>query len=443
MKNLLNTIKSLWTVESVRKKILYTIGLIILYRFFVFVPVPFINVDILMQQTQQAVSGWLGFFVMLLWGTLSRFSIIAVWLTPFINASIIMQLLTVVVPKFEQLQELWEQWTKQIQQYMRYLTFPLAFLQSIWMVYLINTMIPWVVDVNNFGVVLFSAFVMSVWSMIVLLIWDYITEKGITNWVSLLIFASIVSWIVTKFSQWMVGKIGNEDVLMIILFIFVMVGLLVAFSIFLLKSIKHIPIVYARQWKIEQTSSLPIPLNPVWMIPIIFAIAFATFPYLLSQIIIKFWTTNQTLRAIADWVDVNMNIYSSTSPSWFAIIVYFILIIVFTFFYTLIQFNPDKIADSIQKRWGYIPWIRPWEETAKYINKVLMHLCLWWWTWLAILGVYTYLINKIPVFAAIGQAIWGIPVVVTWSGIIIIVWVVQDLLSKAQTEILMHKYNNL
>lgn len=139
--------------------------------------------------------------------------------------------------------------------------------------------------------------------------------------------------------------------LLVVLFMIVMVGVLVFLSIFLLKSIKQIPIIYARQGKVEQTSSLPIPLNPVGMVPIIFALAFATFPYLLAQLIIKIGTTNQIVLDAAKWVDVNLNIYSGgDNVGWVAIIVYFVLVVLFTFFYTLIQFNPDKIADTIQKK---------------------------------------------------------------------------------------------
>jgi preprotein translocase subunit SecY len=138
----------------------------------------------------------------------------------------------------------------------------------------------------------------------------------------------------------------------------IVVGVLVVLSVFLLKTVKEIPIVYAKQGKIEQTSSLPIPLNPVGMVPIIFAIAFATFPYLVSQFFIKFGTQNEFLNALSKWIEINFNIYSQ-QPGPLAIIVYFILIVVFTFFYTIIVFNPDKMADTIQKRGGYIPGIRP------------------------------------------------------------------------------------
>jgi len=140
------------------------------------------------------------------------------------------------------------------------------------------------------------------------------------------------------------------------------------------KTRKDIPVVYARQGAVQETASLPIPLNPVGMIPIIFSVAFVTFPYLLSQIVINMGSQNPTVQTIARQIEANFNIYTQ-QPSLAVILVYFVLIIAFTFFYALITFNPEKIADTIQKRGGFVPGIRPGEETAKYLNGVLMHLC--------------------------------------------------------------------
>lgn len=325
-----------------------------------------------------------------------------------------MQLMTVVIPKLEELQELGEQGTRQIQQYTRYLTFPLAFLQSIGMVYFINSMLGGIIDVSNFTTVLLSAFVLSIGAMMIVLLGDYITEKGISNGVSLLIFASIVSGMTQQIYGSMINSTTGTDALAIVGFMVVIVLALVIFSIFLLKSVKEIPIIYARQGKVEQTSSLPIPLNPVGMIPIIFAIAFTTFPYLLAQLIIKMGTQNEMVASIAKWIDINLNIYSQ-QPAVFAIVVYFILIVMFTFFYTMITFNPDKIADTVQKRGGFIPGVRPGGETAKYINKILMHLCLRGGVGLAIVGIYSYVLYYVPVINDVAQSLGGIPVVVTGS----------------------------
>jgi preprotein translocase subunit SecY len=106
----------------------------------------------------------------------------------------------------------------------------------------------------------------------------------------------------------------------------------------------------------------------------------------------------------------------------------------------LIVFSPDRMSDNIQKRWWFVPWIRPWKETSDYINKVLMHLCLWWWIWLALIWIYSYVLNYIPFIQNLVQSLWSLPTIVTWSWVIIIVWVVQDIIAKTQTEMIMQKY---
>jgi preprotein translocase subunit SecY len=130
---------------------------------------------------------------------------------------------------------------------------------------------------------------------------------------------------------------------------FLIVLVLVVLSVLLIKTIKDIPVVYARQGAMQETASLPIPLNPVGMIPIIFAVAFVTFPYLISQLVTNMGSQNSTMQSVAQWIELNFNIYTQ-QPGWIVIACYFILIILFTFFYALITFNPEKMADTIQKR---------------------------------------------------------------------------------------------
>ena len=438
MRWIISYITTLWSNEWLRKKILITLWLLALYRLLVMIPVPFANIDILMSQTNSATEG-LGYFVMLFGGSLDQFSIIAVGLTPFINASIIVQLLTVVIPHFEDLQELGEQGNKQLQTYMRYMTFPLAFLQSIGMVFLINSMFGWLIDTTSWLTVMFAAFVMAVWSMVMLFISDIITEKGITNGTSLIIFAGIISWVVTQATGSFTAGSGTYGIVGIFVFMFFIMGWLIALSILLLKTMKHIPVIYARQGKIQETSKLPIPLNPVGMIPIIFALAFTSFPYLLSQIVMKFGMPSGFVSQIAQRVNLNFNIYTQ-QPGILAIIFYFLCIVFFTYFYTLITFNPDKIADNIQKRGGFIPGIRPGDETAKYIKGILNHLSLWGGIGLGVLGIYSYVLYYIPFIQDISVQLGSIPVIVTGSGIIIIVWVIQQLMDKVQTDMLMAKY---
>lgn len=425
--------------KAVRKKLIFTLAILALYRLLVYVPVPFVDISTWASSTIQG-GGWLEYFAMLLGGTLEQFSVIAVGLMPYINASIIMQLLTAVIPALEELQEQGEQGTQKIQQYTRWISFPLAFLQSIGMVYFINYLLGGNVIATDVGTLLLTAFSLAVWSIILIWLGELITENGISNGISILIFASIIAGITSQTYTY-VGSSGS-DLLNVILFMLVIVLGLVILSVLLVKTRKDIPVVYARQWSVEETASLPIPLNPVGMIPIIFAIAFTTFPYLVSQIVINTGTQNVMLQNAARWIEINFNIYTQ-QPGWIVILFYFVLIIVFTFFYALITFNPERIADTIQKRGGFIPGIRPGEETANYLNSILMHLCFWWGAGLGIIGIYTYILSYIPLIQQAAQSIGSIPVIVSGAGVIIIVWVVQELVTKINAELLMERYDRI
>ena len=422
--------------KSLMKKIWFTLWILALYRLLVHIPVPFVNIDNLMGQIWAISSSGLWYLVMMMWWSLDNFSIIAIWLSPYINASIIMQLLWAVIPSLEQLTEEWEAWQQKINQYTRYLSIPLAFLQWIGMVFFINYSLWGNVIDTSAGTLILAALAMTVGSVILMRLWELITEKWIANGISILIFSSIVAWI----TQSVYGSFsGTTSIWWMLLFMLIIVLVLIVLSIFILKSVKEIPIIYARKGKVQESSILPIPMNPVWMIPIIFAMAFVSFPYLLSKIIVQFQPMNTKLVHAADWIEANLNIYSQQPGVW-AVLLYFILIVAFTFFYTLIVFSPEKMSDNIQKRWGFVPGIRPWKETSTYINRILMHLCLWWWLGLALVGIYSYILNYFPFIQNLVASLWSLPVVVTWSGVIIIVWVVQEIINKIETDLIMQRY---
>ena len=420
------------------KKIYFTLGILAIYRLLIFIPVPFVDISSLMDNTFEAswAAEWLWYLVMLMWGALENFAIIAIWVSPYITASIILQLLTSVVPSLEELTEQWEVWQNKINQYTRLLTVPMAFLQWIWMTFLMNSMLGWHAVSTDFVTVLLVAFVLTVGGVWLVWLWELITEKWVSNGISLLIFASIVSGI---FQKWYNSLNWGQDWYWVLLYMIAIVLVLIILSIFILKSVKEIPVIYTRNGRVQQSSILPIPMNPVGMVPIIFAMAFVSFPYLCFQLLANFMPGNEKVRAISDWISWNLNIYSN-DPGRLAILCYVILIVAFTFLYAMITFSPDRIADNIQKRWWFIKWIRPWKATAKYVNWVLMHLCLWWWLWLALIACYTYICNWIPFLQTISSSLWWLPAVVTGSGIIIIVWVVQELINKISTDMVMKRY---
>lgn len=430
-------LKEIFSNRTIMRKVWFTIGILAVYRLLVFIPVPFVDISSLMNQTiDSGAAGGFGYLVMLMWGALENFAIIAIWVSPYITASIILQLLSSVVPSLEELTEQWEVGQNKINQYTRLLTVPMAFLQWIWMTFLMNSMLWWNAVVTNFSTVLLVAFVLTVGAVLLMWLWELITEKWVSNGISLLIFASIVSWI---FQKWYNSLTAWQEWYWVLLFMVAIVLVLIILSIFILKSTKEIPVIYTRSWKVQQSSILPIPMNPVGMVPIIFAMAFVSFPYLCFQLLHNFMPMNEKIANISNWIDLHLNIYSS-QPGWLAILCYVILIVAFTFLYAMITFSPDRISDNIQKRGWYVPWIRPWKATAKYINWVLMHLCLWWGLWLALIACYTYIFNWIPFLQNIATALWGLPTVVTWSGVIIIVWVVQELINKIQTDMVMKRY---
>jgi preprotein translocase subunit SecY len=406
----------------------------------VFLPVPFVNIDNLVASSNSGTSG-LQYFAMLLGGSLEQFSIIAVGLGAYINSSIIFQLLTAVVPALEELQEQGETGTQKIAQYTRRLSFPLAFVQGIGMTYFINYLLGGnLINVQNFGLVALSAFVLAVGGTMIMYIGELITENGISNGISLIIFASIVSGITSKVYTDIAAARG--DWIGVVLFMLVIVVGLILLSVLILKTAKEIPIIYAKQGKVQESSKLPIPLNPVGMIPIIFAMAFVSFPYLLSQMVTKFGGSSGTLMDAAKWIEGNLNIYNQ-QPAILAIVLYFILIVVFTFFYSMIVFNPEKMADNIQKRGGFIPGMRPGTQTATYLSKVIAHLCFWGGLGLGAIGIYSYVLQYIPFVQDITQSLGALPVIVTGSGIIIIVGVVQEIVNKVNSELLMHKYDRI
>ncbi len=439
---MLNNIKHIFTSKNIRNKILFTIAILVIYRFFIFVPVPFVNIDIL-KITVSHSTEWLQLFAMLMGGSLKKFSIVALWLIPFINASIIIQLLTVVIPHLEDLKEEWETGNIKIQQYTRWLTFPLAFLQAIWMIYLINSYLPGVIDVTHFSVVLASAFTLTVGTVLLIWLGEIITEKGVSNGISLLIFASIVSGMTSAFLKF-TGGTENWSLASVVTFILVIVLVLIILSILLIRTRKEIPITYAKAWKIQETAVLPIPLNPVGMIPIIFAMVFVSFPYLLWQVLYKFNPTSPATTAIKSFTETYLNIMTQ-NPHWVAISLYFLLIVLFTFFYSWVTFKPEKMAEQIQKRGGYIAGIRPWEDTANYLNNVINHLCFWWGIGLWVIGIYTYIINMIPFIQDAVRSGWlnAVPVIVSGAWVIIIVWVVQEMINKLNADLLMEKYSKI
>jgi preprotein translocase subunit SecY len=413
--------KWIFSVPSLKKKIVIVLLLVLVYKFLSVIPVPGVNTDWLAAMIAQ--NKWLSFFSALMWGWLSHFSVILMGLSPYINAMIIIQLLWVIVPKIEALQKEWEQWQKRINQMTRLLSLPLAFVQSYWMIILLNSLAGGtIIDTSNTSLVLMAMLVITTWTVFLMWLWEVMTEYWIWNWISIIIMAWVLSWVPTVISWYILS--GSYALL---------AGLTVATLAIIYVIIKftewnrRIPIIYSKTWR-DEKSYFPIKVNQAWMVPIIFAVSIVTFPSILWQILAnQSWATMSKI-----WAFLTSN-FSMNNPSWTFIIVYFVLIVLFSFFYISITFNTDTISENIQKRWWYIPWIRPGNDTAKYLSKVSGHLNLFWWSFLALIAILPYVLWKI---------MWQtIDFIISWAWLIIIVSVILDLIRKVDSEMKMFDYS--
>jgi len=418
---ILSSIKSVFENKAIKKKIIATLLLVLVYKFLSVIPVYWVDTSKL-DAILEANKG-LSFFSALMWGWLDQFSIILMGLSPYINALIIIQLLWVIVPKIGDLQKEWEQWQKKLTRYNRWLTLPLAFVQSYWMIVLLNTLASGtIIDITDTKTVLTAMTVITAWTVFLMWLWEVMTEKGIWNGISIIITA----WVLSSVPWHIMWYISAWDYPLFI-------GLLVASLIIIYIIIKftegnrRIPIIYTRTGR-EEKSYFPIRINQAWMIPIIFAVSLVTFPAIIWQILSWPWSSEMATK-IGTFL---LEYFNMSNPSWIFILIYFLLVLGFSFFYVSITFNTENVAESIQKRWWYIPGIRPGVETSEYLAKVSEHLNLFWGWFLALIAVLPYIISKI---------MWqSVDFIISAAWLIIIVSVILDVVRKVDAEMKMFDY---
>ncbi len=418
---MIKSLKSVLDNKDIRKKIIATLLLVLVYKLLSVIPVYWVNTTMLASIIEQ--NKWLSFFSALMWGWLSNFSIILMWLSPYINAMIIIQLLWVIVPKIWDLQKEWEQGQKKLTKMTRWLTLPLAFIQSYGMIVLLNTLAHWtIVDLSDTQTVLMSMVIITAWTIFLVWLWEVMTEVWIGNGISVIITAWVLAWVPSVISQhmsaWTYGLFAG-----LVIATLVVIYVIIKFT----EWNRRIPVIYTRTWR-EEKSYFPIRVNQAWMVPIIFAISLITFPSIIWQIM----SASTSDRASAIWKFL-LEHFNMSNPSWAFIILYFLLVVWFSFFYVSITFNTENIAESIQKRWGYIPGIRPGKETASYLTKVSAHLNLFGGWFLALIAVLPYIMTKI---------MWQtVDFIISASWAIIIVSVILDIVRKVDSELKMHDYS--
>lgn len=422
-------LKQIWNSKSLRKKILYTLAVIILYRMLAQISIPGINLANL--QAIYERNEFLNLFSVLTGGSAENFSIILMGLSPYINASIIIQLLTVVVPKLEEMSKEGESGQKKISSMTRWLTLPLAFLQSYGMILLLNSQAPVISNVNDPAVILPIMLTVSAGTVLLMWMGELISENGIGNGISLLILGSIIATVPTALAQNLTLAIQDPEQLIPVIVLLLVTIILIVSTVMVTEGRRDIPISYASRSQKGHLSSLPIRINQAGMIPIIFAVSVISFPSILAQL-----TQNSTVTFLRNFSTFTNRYLGYESPLYLALL--FFLILAFTYFYVTITFNPEKVAENIQKRGGYVPGIRPGKATEKYLGQVSMRLTLFGGVFIGLIAVIPPIIQTI-----IGGSSSSLPLLISGAGILIIVGVILDLLRQVNAELIIHDYDKL
>ncbi|MBI2621899.1 MAG: preprotein translocase subunit SecY [Candidatus Levybacteria bacterium] len=423
MEHLLRLIRNSLKAPDVRKKLMFTFFILVIFRIFAHIPVS--GVDLVQLKALFAQSQLLGLLDIFSGGTLANFSVMALGLNPYINASIIMNLGTLVFPKLEELQKEGEMGRKKINQYTRFLTVPLASVQAVGMFALLKSQ--GIIFLDN--PILILSFILTMTAGTMFLVWlgELITEKGVGNGISILIFAGIVGRFPVIFGQ-TITTATSQNLFNILSF--VVMGLLVIGLIVIVnEATRQITVHYARRVRGNrmyggQSTHLPLRLNQAGVIPIIFAISLILLPSLFANYLTA--SSNQVLKSIATevtiWFNPNGPIYN---------ISYFLLVVVFTYFYTAVVFNPKKIAEEIQKYGGFIPGIRPGTETAKYLNYILTRIT----------SAGAIFLGFIAILPVIGRSVTNVQTLLLGgTGILIVVSVVLETIKSIEAQLVMRNY---
>ncbi len=439
-----NSWKQILRSTTLRKKIGLTLGLVVVYKLLSVIPVPGVSTESLasMRSVFSAQPG-LAFFSSLMGGSLERFSIILMGLSPYINASIILQLLTVVVPKLEEIKKEGAQGQKKINTYTRILTVPLAFIQSYGMILLLNSLVQGtpIVDTSDWGNLLSMMTIITAGTVFLMWLGEQINESGIGNGISMIIFAGVLadvpSRIATQLSTvvWS-GSIGTI-VTQTLPFIALLVATLVVIYIIIrfTEGYRRIPLVYTRTGR-DERSYFPIRVSQAGMVPIIFAMSLVTFPYIIGQAIsIRSAGMPEFVRSAANLM---VQVFNPNAPTWWFVLIFIGLVLGFSYFYLSITFDTKEVAEGIQKRGGYIPGIRPGRQTADYLRNVSNHLNFFGGSFIAFVAVFPYVATLVNIMLKANNIpslnVAQIDFLISGSGLIIVVGVILELLRRFKAE---------
>ena len=412
---MLSWLANAWRVPELRRRLLFTAGMLSLYRLGSWIPAPGVDSSQIENYFNGRGGSLLGLLNLFSGSALSRFSVFALGIMPYVTASIILQLLTVVIPQLEQLQKEGESGYAKINQYTRYLTVALAAAQAAGYAYLFHQQkaLP-----GNPGRLVLIVVTLTAGTILLMWFGELITKRGIGNGISLLIFASILTSAPAGISAWLNGTPIEK-----LFFPIIALGVVVS-VVFVQEGQRRIPIQYAKRMVGRRQTGggstyMPLRVNMAGVIPVIFAAALLALP----QTIGSFFPSTQT------WINVHFSPNSYTY-----LIVEALLIIVFTYFYTAVQFNPVDQADNLRKYGGYIPGIRPGPPTAQYLDRVLTRLTLPGSLFLATVAVLpSIFINHFGFSQNTSRALGG-------TSVLIVVGVALDTMRQMESQMMMRSY---
>ncbi len=393
MIDVVQTTKNIFNIPDLRKRILFMLGILAVYRVGSFIPSPGIDANALQQFFAEAQGTVFGFLDMFSGGNFARMTIFALGIMPYITSSIILQLLTVVWPYLEKLSKEGELGKRKITTYTRYLTVVLSAVQSAGIAVALQRSGQFVID-PGVGFILMTMLTLTTGTAFIMWLGEQITERGIGNGMSLIIFAGIVVGLPSATSE-IYDKLNTNEwsVLTLLMLLIVMVGV-VAFIVLVERGQRRITVQYAkrvvgRKVMGGQSTHLPLRVNTGGVIPVIFASSILTFPQTFGLVL----SENRFLQSISDALRFGEPLYNLAFVG---------SIIFFCYFYTSIIFNPNEVADNMRKYGGFIPGIRPGRRTADYLNAILTRLTL-------VGSLYLALIATIPTFMMVGFHVQSLP----------------------------------
>jgi len=417
--------------DELRSRLFFLLGALLVYRIGTFIPVPGVNPEVIATLFNQNKDSILGMFNMFSGGALKRASLFALGIMPYISASIIIQLMTAVIPQLEQLKKEGEAGRRKITQYTRYGTVILATFQAIG----ISTALQGqqvagsgIVVNPGYGFVLTATISLVTGTMFLMWLGEQITERGIGNGISMIIFGGIVAGLPSAVGGTLeLARTGELNTLAI-LALFILAGLVTAFVVFVERGQRRITVNYAKQQRGRklyqaQSSHLPLKLNMAGVIPPIFASSIILFPATIGNAL----GSNESMRWLSD-------ITSKLAPGQpIYVLCYAVAIIFFCFFYTALVFNSRETADNLKRSGAFIPGIRPGKQTATYIDGVMSRLTLAG-------AIYITAVCLLPEFLIVG---WRVPFYFGGTSLLIIVVVVMDFMAQVQAHLMSHQYEGL